>query len=186
MDDSKIIELYFARDEAAIDETSKKYGASLRRIAYGVTSDRETACECENDTYLRAWQLIPPHDPGEHLFAFLGRIVRGVAIDCLRKEKAQKRSAEMIELTRELEECLPGGAAADDELERKELSACINRFLDALPDKKQRIFVKRYWYFDTVKEIALSMGTSVSYVKTTLHRVRKQLKNYLVKEGYTI
>jgi RNA polymerase sigma-70 factor (ECF subfamily) len=186
MDDSVIIELYFARDEAAIEETSGKYGAQLRRIALNAGADFETARECENDTYLRAWQLIPPHDPGEHLFAFLGRIMRGRAVDRVRREKAQKRAAETVELTRELEECLPGSDSVTESVERSELKASIDRFLDGLSERKQRMFVRRYWYFDPISDIAAANGMTESSVKTALHRMREQLKKHLEKEGYGI
>lgn len=122
MDDSQIVELYLSRDESAITQTSQKYGSKLRRIARNVLSDTETSEECENDAYLRTWNLIPPNEPRTYLFAFVGKIVRHLAIDRLRHEGRQKRSALYCELTDEMQECIPGRSDVSQEYDAKELS----------------------------------------------------------------
>ena len=186
MDDSMIVDLFLSRDEAAIAEASQKYGGALRTIAKRLTGDGQTAEECENDAYMKAWELIPPHEPREYLFPFLGKIVRGIAIDRCRRSLAMKRTGSYCELTKELEECIPSGASVEQEIEAGELKDLIEGFLDSLPEKKRNVFVRRYWHFEPVADIARAEGMTVSAVKTALHRMREQLKNELGKEGYTV
>ena len=186
MDDTRIVELFLARDESAIAETAAKYGPRLTALALRVISDPREAEECVNDAYLRAWELIPPAEPRDHLFAFLGKIVRGLAIDRVRAASSQKRSAVLVELTKELSECLPSGAGVEQEAEANELAALISAFINALSEEKRLIFLRRYWYFDSVAEVAAVMGISQSKVKTELFRMRKKLKAYLERNGYTV
>ncbi len=184
MTDDEIVALYLARDEAAVSQTAQQYGAKLRRLAERIVDDPQRAEECENDTYWEAWQRIPPHEPRDYLFAFLGRITRHLAIDVCRENRAQKRSVLYCELTAEMAECLPGGEATEQTAEAGELSAAISAYLAACGPEKRAIFLRRYWYFDTVEEIARRCACSQSKVKTTLHRVREGLRAYLEKEGY--
>ena len=186
MDDSVIVDLYLSRDESAISQTSHKYGLKLRQIANGILDNMSSAEECENDTYLEAWNRIPPNEPRTYLFAFLGKIIRHLAIDECRKNASQKRYALFCELTQEMEQCIPGRNDVEESFEAEALSQSINAFLSTCPENQRNIFIRRYWYFDSVKEIAQRFGCSQSKVKTSLFRMREGLKNHLQKEGYTI
>ena len=183
MEDSAIVDLYLERSENAISRTSEKYGARLRNVAYGITTSRETSEECENDTYLEAWNRIPPHEPSGYLFAFLAKIVRASALNRAKAMGREKRSAALVELTRELESVLPSPASTAGEAEAKELTRAINEFLRTLPDEKRAVFVQRYWYALSVKEIAARYSMSEGKVKTLLYRAREHLKKFLKKEG---
>lgn len=188
MEDSEIVDLYLARDEAAIRETEHKYGSKLRHIAYAVLGNEESAKECENDTYLQVWNLIPPHEPRRGMQAFLGKICRHLAIDMYRKNHTQKRSAIMVELTREMEECLPAGGRDEewDKLQEEELSQKINNFLESCPKWKRVIFVRRYWHLEEISEIAKRYGYTQGKVRTELFRMREKLREYLKAEGYEV
>ena len=186
MEDAAIVELYLKRDEAAIAATAKKYSSRLRRVALGILSDPGTAEECENDTYLRAWELIPPHEPRTYFFPFLGRITRHLAIDRLRREQSQKRNGSCLELTREIAECIPGGARAEEALEAEALRRSIDAFLAGCSEEQRRLFVRRYWFFDSIPELSRRYGLSQSKVKTTLFRLREKLRERLEAEGYDL
>jgi len=186
LEDNRIIDLFMSRDETAIEETSVKYGARLKNISFGITEDRQTAEECENDTYLEAWNTIPPHNPVEYLFAFLARIVRHISIDACRTRSRLKRSAVIMELTAEMEECIPAPDDTVCKLEYKELGEAIGRYLYTLSEEKQMIFIRRYWYLDSVDAIAVRLGIGQSKVKMTLLRCRNGLREYLTKEGYDL
>jgi len=186
VDDSAIVDLYLSRDESAISQTAQKYGGKLRRMANGILNNMASAEECENDTYLEAWNRIPPNEPRTYLFAFLGKIIRHLAIDECRKNSSQKRYALFCELTQEMEECIPGRNDIEESFEAEALSQSINAFLSTCPEKQRNIFVRRYWFFDSISEIAGRYGYSQSKVKTTLFRMREGLKIHLQKEGYTI
>ena len=187
MDDSEIVDLYLSRDEAAISRTAVKYGARLRRIADQILNDPCDAEECENDTYLQAWNLIPPNEPRTYLFSFLGRITRHLAIDLCRKRGAEKRSAVFCELTREMEECLPSDSGdVEQAVEAADLSRILNEFLARHSAEQQLVFVRRYWFFDTVPEISRRCGFSQSKVKMMLLRMREELRTWLGKEGYSV
>ena len=186
MDDSDIVDLYLKRDESAISLTAIKYGPKLRRIADNILDDETAAEECENDTYLEAWNIIPPNEPRTYLFSFLAKITRHISIDICRKNASLKRSASFCELTKEMEECIPSGEGVEDALDGTLLNGVINKFLGTLTEDKRNIFVRRYYFFDTVTEIAERYGISESKVKTTLFRVREKLRDHLRKEGYRI
>ena len=186
MDDSKIVELYLSRDESAISQTAQKYGTKLRQIANSILNNMASAEECENDAYLEAWNRIPPNEPRTYFFAFLGKIIRHLAIDECRKKSSQKRQALFCELTAEMEECIPGHADVEKEIEADELSRSINSFLGNCSKEQRDVFVRRYWYFDTIPEICKRYGYSQSKVKTMLFRLRESLRNHLEKEGYTL
>lgn len=185
MDDNKIIELYLSRDESAIRETQEKYGAKLRQTAYRILENHGEAEECENDTYLKAWNSIPPHEPRGYFFEFLVRIIKHEAIDACRRNSRLKRKANFCELTKEMEECLPGEGGADRKIESQELNEIIADFLQGYPEEPRGIFLRRYWYFDTVPEISRRFGCTQGKVKSTLFRMREALKKRLEKEGYT-
>lgn len=186
MDDSRIVDLFLNRDESAVERISAKYGERLRRVASGIVDDAQIAEECENDAYLEAWSSIPPNEPREYLFAYLGRIVRNIAIDRCRRMAAQKRSAAVVELTQEMHECLSAPTNTEHEFEARELSRAINAFLSTQKPQQRTIFIKRYWFFEGVSEIAAELGCSESKVKTTLMRLREKLKVKLMEEGWQV
>lgn len=187
MDDRAIVHLYQNRDEKAIEASSEKYGRGLLAISNRILLELETAKECENDTYLEAWNLIPPHDPSSYLFAFFARIIRHISLDVYRKNHAQKRNANLMELTEEMEQCLSGGSAnLEDTMIVQELGRAISEFLRKLPKDQRQIFVRRYWYMNSVEELCQIFGFSESKVKSMLFRIRGKLKLYLEKEGYDV
>ena len=186
MEDEKIVELYLQRDETAISETAKKYGVRLQALAHRIVSDAQAAEECENETYLEAWNRIPPKEPRTYLFAFLGRIARHIAIDECRRSTSKKRSALLVELSAEMEECLAGEGSVEEVIEEQELSRAIMDFLSDCSLQQRRVFLRRYWFFDTIPEICQRYGYSESRVKTMLFRMRKNLKEHLEREGYAV
>lgn len=186
MDDSRIVELYLQRDENAIGQTAEKYGKRLRALAYGVVNDEQTAEECENDTYMEAWKRIPPHEPRDYFYAFLARITRNISLNRCRERSSLKRSAFILELGAELEQCIPAPDDIECRMADAELSKVINGFLGSLDEEKRNIFIRRYWYTETVADIAKRFAVSESKVKTTLFRCRNRLREYLEKEGYNL
>lgn len=181
MEDETIVELLYRRDEGALEELEGKYGPGLLRLAGRFLKSREDVEEAVNDTWLAAWNTIPPQRP-EHLFAYLARLCRFAALGQVDRLTAQKRSATVVELSGELEQCLPD-PAAERRMEEGEVTEAINGFLAALDREKRVIFLRRYWYGDPVQEIAHRMGMGESRVKTTLFRLRKKLKEHLEQEG---
>ena len=186
MEDSEIVELYLARREQAVAETAKRYGARLRKLAYSVLEEEAAAEECENDAYLEAWNAIPPAEPRTYLYAFLARITRHLAIDRCRNQARKKRSARLEELTAELADCVSGPEDVERSVEARLVAEAVSRFLRALPEEKRDMFLRRYWYCDSIGSIAGRLRCGESRVKTALHRTRKELKDYLEKEGYTV
>ncbi len=182
-DENRIVELFKKRDEAAIHEASRLYGNRLRAVAYRICGDEQMAEECENDAYLEAWNRIPPHEPKGYLFPFLAKIVRAKALNRIKQEDAKKRSAELVELSEELACCIPSKDDVESTLEAKELTSAINRFIRSLPGQKRNIFIRRYWYLDSIDKIAKDYGMSESKVKSLLFRLRNKLKIYLEKEN---
>ena len=186
MDDNRIVELYLRRDEAAIKQTAEKYGSRLRALSYGIVNDSLTAEECENDTYMEAWKRIPPHEPRTYLYAFLARITRNISLNRCREQNSLKRSAFVCELSTELEQCLPAPDDMECRITDEEFGIAINDFLGKLDEEKRNIFIRRYWYMDSVADIAKRFEMSESKVKTTLFRCRNRLRDYLEKEGYRL
>ena len=186
MDDGQIVDLFLLRDEAAIEQSAAKYGARLRALAFGIAGDRGTAVECENDAYWSAWNAIPPHEPRSYLYAFLARITRHLALDRCRAGARLKRSAQLCELSVELEQCIPAPDDTPCRAGERELAETLNAFLAALGEEKRRIFVRRYWYCDSIVDIAKRLAVSESKVKTTLHRCRARLRMVLEQEGYEL
>lgn len=186
MEDDKLVDLFLNRDENAIRLSAEKYGSRLRALALRITSDYQTSEECENDTYLQAWNLIPPNEPRTYLYAFLARIVRHISIDRCRERASLKRNVYIEELTEEMEQCIPAVDDVEDCVEAKLLGEEISRFLYKLPDEKQVMFIRRYYYLDTVSEIASRLSITDSKVKTTLFRIRKELRDYLIRKGYSL
>jgi len=186
LDDSRIVDLYLARDEMAVEYSANKYGDRLKKLAYGIVCDRLTAEECESDTYMEAWRRIPPHEPRDYLYAFLARITRHIALNCCRDRDRLKRHAHISELDAELERCIPSPSDIDCLMNESELRKAINGFLASLDTEKRKIFVRRYWYMDSISDISKRMGISQSKVKTTLYRCRNSFREYLKKEGYDL
>ena len=179
MDDLRIIELFFARDESAIAETAEKYGNYFFKIAHNVLNSPEDSEECVSDAYLRAWNSIPPNRP-RSLRAFIGTIVRNLALDRYDKNNAEKRSGTAIAID-ELSECLPDGSRRESDTD--ELKNAINSFLESLPKQTRIIFMRRYWYLSSISEISKDMGMTEGAIKVLLHRTRKKFKAHLEKEG---
>ena len=186
MEDEKIVQLFFLRDETALKYTADKYGSRLRSLSFGITSDEQTAEECENDTYLEAWDRIPPNEPKTYFYAFLARIVRHISIDRCRERKSLKRDAHIVELTDELATCLPASDGVESKMDAKMLGESISRYLLTISDEKQVMFMRRYFYLDSITEISSRLSISESKVKTSLFRIRNSLRDYLIKEGYML
>ena len=186
MDDNKIVELYLLRDETAIKQTTEKFGSRLRSLAYRIVNDRQTAEECENDTYMEAWNTIPPHEPRSYLYAFLARITRHISLNCCRDRSRLKRSAFICELSAEMEQCIPAPDDVACRVDDMALGEAINGFLSTLAEEKRKVFIRRYWYLDSIADISKCFALSESKVKTTLFRCRNQFREYLEKEGYTL
>lgn len=183
MEDSQIIRLYFDRAEEAIAQTAVKYGGYLHSVACNILRDPEDSRECVNDTYWRAWNSIPPCRPVS-LPAFLGRITRNLALDAYRRRTAGSRGGgEMTLALEELGECVPAAMGPEEQLEKMVLTDLINGFLDNLSPENRRIFLRRYWYLSSVREIAQDYGLTQSKVKMSLLRSRNRLRQALEKEG---
>ena len=182
MEDQQIIQLYWQRDEQAIAETDRKYGAYCRKIAADLLGSREDGEECVNDAYHQLWQLIPPQRPV--LFkAYLGRIVRNLAINLWHRAHAQKRCQGMDLLLSELEDCLPAPQDVAREVEAAQLGEIISRWLTALPREDRALFVRRYWHGTALKELAAERGLSPGRLAQRMYRLRLGLKDTLEKEG---
>ena len=187
MKDTEILDLYFDRNEQAIAETQSKYGTYCFSIAYHILHDQEDSDECVNDTWMRAWNSIPPNRP-DYLNIFLGTITRNLSFDRYKKKKAAKRgSGDLGVCLDELEECIPdAGSSTEEAVEAAELQRMINEFLKTLPEKECNVFLRRYWYSEEYSEISKRYGMNLNSVKTSLFRTRGKLKAYLEKQGITI
>ena len=181
MEDAKIIELFFQRNEQAVKETDTAYGRKLYVLSNNILNNREDAEESVSDTYMEAWNSIPPKRP-KYFYAFLASVCRNMSFNRLDWRLAAKRNAEVVSLTQELEMCVPD-SRQDGEMDRRELRRVLETFLDSLSKESRLIFLRRYLYVDTVAEIAARYGISESKVKTQLHRTRAKLHTYLKKEG---
>ena len=183
MNDEEIVDLFCKRSEDAIKETSSKYQAYLSKISFNILSDYEDSKECVNDTYLAAWNSMPESRP-RVLSSYLAKITRRISIDLFRKKNRKKRYASEYALSlAELEENFPENGTPEQEFEAKLLDEAINAFVRTLPEKSQRVFVGRYYFFDSVKEIAEYCGISEANTKAILFRTRQDLKNHLKKKG---
>ena len=186
MEDVSIVNLYWARSENAISETSKKYGNYCYSIAYNILGNVEDADESVNDTYLDAWNNIPPHRPSI-LSTFLGKITRNLSLDRYRKSRASKRGGGSIDVIyEELEECISDFGTEDTRTDTIVITDAISRFLTELSKDARIIFVRRYWYADSVRQIAQHYRMSESKVKSSLMRSRGKLKAFLEKEGIVV
>ena len=184
MDDQKIVSLFWARNEAAIAETDAAYGRRLRALANRILGNLEDAEESVNDTYMETWKAIPPQRP-RYFFAFLAAICRHLSLTRLDWNMAAKRKAEVVSLTEDMEQCIPD-ASHERTMRGKELGRILDAFLESLPKDSRVIFLRRYWYVDTIAEIARQYGMTESKVKMQLLRTRAKLKDYLEREGIAI
>ena len=184
MEDAKIIELFWARDEDAIRQTDAAYGRKLHTLSQKLLLNREDAEESVNDTYMSTWRAIPPHRPN-YFFAFLAAICRRLSLNRLDWKTAAKRKAEVVSLTQEMALCIPDPSRTR-ELEAKELGRLLDAFLESLPKDSRLIFLRRYWYADTIAEIAQRYGMTESKVKMQLSRTKDKLRTYLGKEGIRV
>ena len=183
MDDTQIVELYWERKECAIEETATKYGSYCRSIALNILHNPEDAAESVNDTWMDAWNSMPPHRPSV-LSTFLGKLTRRISIDKWRRTTAKKRGDGQLPLVlTELEECISDGKSIEEETERKLLAEVIASFVKSLPETEQKVFLCRYWYMDSVGSIATRFRFSESKVKSMLYRTREKLRVRLEKEG---
>lgn len=184
MEDREIVLLLQERKEQAVEEIKRIYGKRLTHIAMAILENPEDADECVNDTLWKAWRAIPPAAP-VFLYAFLAKICRNTALDRINYRNAEKRQGVVLELTAEMEQCIPG-RMGDSRWESRELAALLNQFLKGLPAEKRIIFMRRYWYGESVAEIADRFHISEANVKTSLFRTRKKLRAYLEKEDYIL
>jgi RNA polymerase sigma-70 factor (ECF subfamily) len=184
MTDAEIIKLYFDRSERAIEETDRVYGRYCRNVSYEILRNIQDSEEIVNDTYLKTWNSIPPKDPPS-LKNFLAKIVRGLSINRLEYNNAQKRGGGQLDaVLDELEGCIP---SYDEKYEDGEqIRNVIDSYLRSLPREKRRIFIRRYWYMSPISEIAEDMGVSEGKIKMILTRLRKDLKKTLEREGVTV
>lgn len=184
MEDSKIIDLFWERNEDAIQETDAAYGRKLHVLANKILNNREDAEESVSDTYMKSWETIPPQYPNR-FFAFLASICRHLSFHKLDWKTAAKRSAEIVSLSEEMALCLPD-EAWERKISGRELGRIMNTFLESLPQESRLIFLRRYWFMDTIAEIAARYGIGESKVKMQLSRTRNMLRLYLKKEGITV
>lgn len=182
MTDTQIVEMYWDRNEQAVTATSEKYGTYCYTVAYGILHNEEDSKESVNDTYMSAWNSMPPHKPSI-LKTFLGKITRRLSIDRWRRKNAEKRGGEIAEVLDELSECVAPNGDPIAETEKAMLDKTINTFVRKLKDTEQGVFLCRYWYAKSVKEIAKLFGFSESKVKVMLMRTRNKLKARLETEG---
>ncbi len=186
MEDEQIYELYWSRNEEAISQTHQKYGPWCRGIAMRILEIREEAEECVSDTYLQAWNNIPPQRPNAFR-AWLGRITRNLALTRYRKSHAEKRGGGQTALAlEELRECVSGQETPESQLESREIAEAINHFLASLTEEQRNVFLRRYWHLAPIGEIAKTYGMSESRVTSMLHRLRKRLRAQLEKEEIAV
>ncbi len=184
MDDRKICELFFERSEKAIEECEKKYGRYVKAVAYSVLGSNEDAEEIVNDTYLRAWNVIPPQKPTK-LGAFLAKIARNFALDRYASRRRDRENLAAEAVLDELADCLPAaeGLSVVDEIVLRD---AVNSFLSSLGERERVVFMRRYWYMLPINDVAQMSGISESNAKVMLHRMRKEFKEHLEKEGIII
>lgn len=184
MQDDRIVELYWQRNEAAIWQTEQKYGRYLTKLAYNILSDWEDSRESVNDTYFSAWKSMPPHRPNV-LLAYLCKITRQISIDIFRKKNsAKRRESEYALSLSELEDCLSAGNTTEQDVGLRLLAKAIQDYLATLPEEARDIFIGRYYFSDSIREVAGYYGMSESKAKSMLYRIRIGLKKYLEQEGF--
>ena len=183
MEDSQIIKLYWSRCENAIKESNTKYGHLLKRISFNILSNFEDSEECINDTYMKAWNTMPPQEP-QSLMAYLGKIVRNISINLYYSKHTQKRGGNT--LLSELSECIPSKISVQEEIETSLLTEIINNWLKSIKKEDRELFIRRYWFGDSVKLLAKECGISESSMAGRIYRIRQKLKTVLTEEGVLI
>ena len=183
MDDKGILALFFARAEQAVDELRKKHGASVRRVAANILRDRRDTEECESDTYLAAWNTIPPEEP-DPLVTYVCRLARNLAVKRFHANTAQRRNSAYDAALDELEESIPALETVESAVDARELAGAISAFLDTCGETDRLLFVRRYWCADPVPELAAGVGRSAHWVSVRLFRLRERLQSHLAKEGW--
>lgn len=183
MQDTKIVQLYWDRDESALVYTGKKYGTYCHRIAFGILHDDGESEECVNDTWHRTWDAIPPQRPNS-LKLFLAKITRNLALDRFKARNTRKRGGEAEEILFELAECVAGTPSAEEQVLAKELERAINGFLYSLPPREANVFLRRYFFAESASAIGKKYSMTANHVAVILSRTRKKLREYLEKEGY--
>jgi RNA polymerase sigma-70 factor (ECF subfamily) len=186
MDDEQIVQLYWDRDEGAIPATSEKYGSYCTVIAKNILGNHEDAEECVNDTYLSAWNAMPPQRPSV-LSTFLGKITRNLSLNRYKHNTAEKRGGgEAAAVLDELLGLVSDTDSVEREIDRRELVNAMDAFLGTLPQKKRALFVCRYWYFDSISAIASRFGMTENNVSVSLNRIRLKLRDYLLERGFEL
>ncbi len=180
MDDEKIIELFFARSEQGIQEVDNKYGTICHNLSYRIVGSRQDAEECVNDAYLGAWNTIPPIQP-DPLLSYLVKIVRNISLKIYWRKEAAKRSSQYTIALEEIEACMAGKENVEDEIEARELAHIIEKFLDTLTLENRVIFMRRYWFSDSYRDIAGFVGLSEKNISVRLTRIREKMKQYLIE-----
>ena len=181
MDDQAIISLYWSRDQGAVTESQRKYGSLCLRLSENILASREDAEECVSDTWLRAWDTMPPQRPGS-LRAYLSRICRNLSLDRWRARRARKRGEGLEVLLSELEDCVPASPSAEAAAESHEITRCIDTWLAGLEQTDRTVFLRRYWFGASVKELAAQEGCAAQKMTQRLYRLRQSLRNALEKE----
>lgn len=185
MDDNRIIELFIERSDKAITELAKKYGALCNTVALNILGNELDAEECVNDAYLAAWNTIPPQRP-EQLTSYLCRITRNLALKKYHSNTALKRNSKYDAALDEFAECIPSNLSVENETDANTTAELINKFLETLDEQSRIIFVRRYWFSDSITDLSVMFNKSEHYISVRLHRIRKSLKKYLEKEGVNI
>ena len=185
LEDGKIIELFYERSEQAIIELSKKYGSVCTKVANNILNNRLDSEECVNDAYLGAWNTIPPQKPNL-LLSYVCRIVRNLAIKKYHSNTAAKRNSVYDVSLDELKNCFPASNSTEEEFNAKEIAYIIDTFLETLDKENRIMFISRYWYSDSIKELAELFHTSNHYISVRLSRTREKLKKHLIKEGVSL
>ena len=180
IDDEKILDLFFARDQQGIRELDRKYGAACRSLSCNIVNNRQDAEECVNDAYFGAWNAIPPARP-DPLLSYLLKIVRNLSLKAYWREEAVKRGGHYTVALEEIEGCIAGLKTVEDEIEAKELARIIEEFLDTLTVENRVIFMRRYWFADSYKDIAELVGLSEKNISVRLTRIREKMKQYLIE-----
>lgn len=180
MEDEKIIELFFARSEQGIQELDAKYGKVFHKLSYNIVNNMQDAEECVNDAYLGAWNAIPPAHPNP-LLTFICKIVRNISLNCYFRKNAAKRNSYCTIPMEEIENCLSNPNTVEAEIEAKELAGIIESFLNTLSTENRIIFMRRYWFFDSCKEIAELVGLTEKNISVRLVRIRQKMKEYLAE-----
>lgn len=185
LDDEEIVELFCARSEQAIQELDQKYGKLCNSLAHNIVGDRRDAEECVNDAYLGIWNAIPPARP-DPLRAYLVKVVRNLSLKAYWKREAAKRNSHYTVALEELEECVPGRETVEDKMDAKELARMIEGFLETLTAENRAIFLRRYWFCDSCRDIAVRLGLTEKTVSVRLARIRGKLKRYLIEREVLI